>query len=172
MELAHKDLVKLAERWLTKTKRCGFVLTELVTWADEIPDAIGFRDSDSYLVECKISRTDFFADQKKHFRQNPEMGMGTFRYYLCQGGIIKPEDLPPRWGLLHVGPGGKVRQVVGAKGHWGNQRAEYMFTERNMKNELRMLYSALRRLQLRGVLHLIYEKLGVIDDLPEETETE
>lgn len=158
MSLSHEDLVKLAERWLMKTKKCGFVLTELVTWADEIPDAIGFRQDESYLVECKASRADYLTDQKKRFRISPEMGMGTFRYYLCLAGIIKPEDLPPRWGLLHVGPGGKVRQVVGATGHWGAQRAEFMFLERNKDSELRILYSALRRLQLRGVLHLIYEK--------------
>jgi hypothetical protein len=158
MELEHKNLVKLAERWLLKSRGCGFVLTELRTYADEIPDAIGFRDGETYLVECKTSRSDFLADQKKRFRVAPELGMGTFRYYLCMPGVINPEDLPAKWGLLHVKAGCKVRQIVGPKARFGPTRAEYMFTERNTGNEMRMLYSALRRLHLRGVLSIIYEK--------------
>jgi hypothetical protein len=98
----HSLLVKRAEHWLLNTVGCGFVLMELVAALGEIPDAIGWKYSDSYLVECKATRSDFLSDGKKWFRRHPEYGMGNYRYYLCPPDLIKPKELPECWGLLYA----------------------------------------------------------------------
>ncbi|KAA0888733.1 hypothetical protein [Oryzomonas rubra] len=158
--VTHKELVKIAEKWLLGTRKCSFAFTELVTMGtDEIPDALGFRDGHSILIECKTSRSDFLADKKKIFRRNPRLGVGTFRLFLCPEGVIRREDLPARWGLIWVNEKGKPRQVVGPKGNaWGYSGLEFQH-ESNLRAEYAMMASALRRLHLRGVLPMIYEPL-------------
>lgn len=113
--ITHNDLVKIAERWLIGTRKCGAVITEMVTLGMETPDAIGFRDGSSTLIECKASRSDFLADAKKPFRRNPRIGMGTYRFYLCPAGIITFQDLPEKWGLIWVNEKGKAKMQVGPK---------------------------------------------------------
>ena len=54
----------------------------------------------SVVVECKISRSDFLADANKPFRQNPEDGLASRRFYMVPAGILAREDLPKYWGLL------------------------------------------------------------------------
>lgn len=100
--MTHDDLVKIAARWLRNRMGCSVVLTELAcdSRTNEIPDAIGFNSSNSYLVECKTSMSDYLADQKKIFRRIPENGMGQYRFIMCQDGVIK--DIYPGWGLLWV----------------------------------------------------------------------
>ena len=156
MEFSHDDLTKIAEKWLLS--RCGFAFRELNTMSRETPDAIGFRMDGSILVECKTSRSDFHADRKKSFRRCPWQGVGLFRFFLCPRGIIKSDDLPEKWGLLYVNEKGKVRKQVGPKGNIWSKNTEWMFTERNIQNETNLMYSALRRLQIQGVMPLIYEK--------------
>lgn len=156
--MTHTDLVNIAEKWLLGTRKCSFAFTELACMhTSEIPDAIGFRDGSSIMVECKTSRADFLSDAKKMFRRRPDTGTGTYRFYLCPEGIIQPSDLPPRWGLIWVNAKGKPRKIVGPKGNaWSWSGADYRH-ERNLHAEWGMMASALRRLHLRGVLPLIYE---------------
>ena len=155
---SHADLVKIGEKWLINSKGCGFALIELRTLNSETPDAIGFRSGVSILVEAKTSRADFFADKRKSFRKNTSTGMGTFRYFLCPKGIIKPEDLPKKWGLLWVNEKGKVRQKVGPKGSiWTSKNRVNFRFECSIQAEWNMMYSALRRLHKRGVLPQIYD---------------
>jgi hypothetical protein len=67
----------------------------------EEPDAIGWTPCGySYLVEVKVSRSDFLADKKKPHRKNPETGMGKRRYVLCPKDMIQPNEVPEGWGLL------------------------------------------------------------------------
>jgi hypothetical protein len=72
--------------------------------ANEIPDAIGFQaNGKSILVECKTSKNDYYADNKKMFRKLlPDHGLGDLRYYLTAKGLLDPEKLPLGWGLLEV----------------------------------------------------------------------
>lgn len=161
--MTHAELVKIAEEWLTK--KCGVVLVELVTAAYETPDAIGFRSHESILVECKASRPDFLSDRDKIFRKNPHMGMGKYRYFLCEKGLINPNELPDKWGLLYVNDKRQVRQKVGPKGNIWSINKNFIFEERNIQNEMALMYSALRRLSLRGVLGLIYDKPWENEDL-------
>lgn len=154
----HSELTIIAEGWLLKTKGCGFAFRELVTYAPEIPDAIGWRDGITILIECKANRADFLRDKNKIFRKHPWMGMGTYRYYLCPAGVIKKEDLPEKWGLIWVDEHYKARQKVGVKGNIWNSTSPFYHQEKNESGEMYMLISALRRLHLRGVIPLIYEQ--------------
>jgi hypothetical protein len=147
--MTHAELVAIAGKWLIGSRKCGAVLTELVTLGMETPDAIGFRDGTSTLIECKTSRSDFRADAKKLFRRNPWMGMGTYRFYLCRAGIITAQDLPEKWGLIWIMENGKPRQQVGPKGNIWSSQQEFHFSEKNIQAEQAMLVSALRRLQGR-----------------------
>lgn len=156
MNFTHDELTIIAEKWLLS--RCGFAFRELTTFAGETPDAIGYRSGSTILVECKASRADFLSDKKKFFRRNPEQGVGSFRFFLCPQDLIKPEELPIKWGLLYVNDKGKVRKKVGSKGNTFSYPDEFFFSERNRRNEAAMMYSALRRLQLQGVFPLIYDK--------------
>lgn len=156
MSTTHTELVKIAERWLLKTIGCGAVFTELVTAAPEIPDALGLRSDYTILIECKTSRADFFADRKKMFRQFPEMGVGDYRFYLCDEGLIRSDELPNGWGLIYW-DGKKVKRIVGPKGNIWSNFQEFKL-EKSSIQEYRILYSAIRRIHLRGDLYKIYEK--------------
>lgn len=95
----HYELCLRAQRWL-KTAGCGVTAVELVSFAQETPDAIGWRQGQSILCEAKASRADFLADKKKPWRIRPELGMGDWRFFVAPFGMISPSELPERWGLL------------------------------------------------------------------------
>ena len=144
-EISHKELVKLAGIWLRNyTQTHTIVITELSTSSSETPDAIGF-DSGGYstLIECKASRADFHADKKKHFRQRPEDGMGYYRYYMAPVGLLKPEELPEKWGLIEV-----------YEKTESGRRKRYLtvppkpFFELNERAQTGMLVSIMRRLEI------------------------
>lgn len=80
-------------------------------------DAILFNGYGSFLIEVKISRSDFFADAKKRSRIDPSKGVGRYRYYACPVGLIHPEELPDKWGLIYV-PEGR-RKCTMPVGHGG-----------------------------------------------------
>ncbi len=156
--ITHEALVSRAEAWL-KAIGCGVTFAELVaaTPTGEIPDAIGWRSSISILIECKISRADFFADKNKRFRARPETGMGDWRFYLCPPGVLRVDDLPPGWGLLYAADKKIVRMhgLPIGNSYWGVPPHKGC-----KRSELMLMYSALRRLNLRGHLPSIYEPLG------------
>ena len=98
----HTLLCLRAESWLNKIN-CKVVIRDPFRCSTrEQPDAIGWRDGVSILIECKASRADFLSDKNKPFRSDPESGMGDWRFYLCPKDVIRPEDLPPGWGLLYA----------------------------------------------------------------------
>ena len=132
----HYELVQRAVKWLKNTRGCSFVASECHTVLSEIPDAIGWLSSSSILIECKTSRADFLQDKKKYSRKFPEHGLGNWRYYMAEPGLIKPDELPERWGLLEVHPK-LVRRKVFAK----------RFNDRGIaRRERPILVSLVRRL--------------------------
>jgi hypothetical protein len=135
--LTHEVLVARAARWLTSTRRCCPVLTELNTRAWEIPDAIGWHGDSSILVECKVSRADLLANaEKPHMRG--ERGMGNERFFLTPPSLVQDgESLPEGWGLLEYdGLRVSVRRPA-------VRRAS------DDGSEISMLCSCLRRVSLR-----------------------
>jgi len=141
--MTHDELVKRAGRWLRNDLNCGVVLCEMKSLLDEIPDAIGWVNNRSILVECKTSAADFYADLSKPFRhQDSRMALGRWRFYFSQEGIIPHDKLPDRWGLYEV-HGRSVRHAAGIK---YRNMADIPF-ESNEIGERLMLISALRRTQ-------------------------
>lgn len=133
----HSHLVERAKRWLLNSYGCSIAFSEFATSASETPDAVGWQGRHSVLVECKTSRSDFLADQKKHFRRHGR-GIGAERYYLAPPGVLSVADLPPKWGLLEC-CARHVRIVRRSEG----------FAERSQSCEIGFLVSMLRRAQVR-----------------------
>jgi len=138
--VTHAKLVDLAVLWLRRY-RCGVVLSEQACISGEMPDAIGWKKQcHSVLIECKVSRADFLADRDKPFRQKPETGVGSERYYLAPRGLIRREELPAGWGLLEV-HGREVERLKPA--------AKTMRTEIGFGYEMNLLLASLRRVEVR-----------------------
>lgn len=155
--MTHDKLVIRAERWL-KTMGCGVVFNDNFRTGNitgEQPDAIGWRDGLSLLVECKASRSDFLADKKKPFRLAPTMGMGDWRFFMCPPGLIQADELPEGWGLLYAHPR-KIEKAHGVppNAHWWGKKP----FEGNKRAETQLMYSALRRIKIRGHFNTIYDQ--------------
>lgn len=145
--MTHSELCAVAEKWI-KAQGCSVTAKEIVccSTTGEVPDAIGFKGGFSILVECKTSRADFFADKKKYFRfEQPELGMGNYRLYMCEEGVIKLEDLPHKWGLLWVMGNGKVKKILAPKGNIWSGTFANMWHEKSYQNEHSLLFSLVRR---------------------------
>ena len=114
----HGEGVAIGAKWLERSKYkngkciggpCPIIVTELATMASEQPDVLGWHSGRTILIEVKVSRSDFFADRDKPHRRNPNQGMGQIRWFLCPEGLIMPEELPDKWGLLWVLNSGVVK---------------------------------------------------------------
>jgi hypothetical protein len=140
--MTHQKLVRLAEQWLRRRYRCGIVLSEQSCASGETPDVIGWKGKcRSVVIECKVSRADFFADREKPFRRDPETAMGCERFYLVPAGLIKKEELPPHWGLLEA----KGREItLSIKPARQTQRREV-----GLMWEMNLLLASLRRVEVR-----------------------
>jgi hypothetical protein len=147
--MTHDDLVRRAIRWLKGTIGCGVVLSEH-TAGREFPDAMGWRRRWSYVVECKVSRADFFADQKKPSRAGYDVRPALRCYYMTPLEMVKPEELPDGWGLLEVARAvrGNVRVIVEPKPEntWQDDR-----TAGQLLCEVERLYQEVRRYQAQGL---------------------
>lgn len=113
--LTHRQVINLSATWLSNLPmrspmRSMIILREpttyISTYGNELPDVIGITDgSSSVNIEVKVSRSDFFADKKKR-HTHP---FGHHKIYACPTGLINPEEIPEKWGLLYVnGRGGKL----------------------------------------------------------------
>lgn len=151
----HNDLVNIGYKWLLNIN-CGFAFKELHSLTKEIPDVIGFKSSYSILLECKVSRADFFADKKKTHKLN--IGMGNFRFYICPENLISIEELPFNWGLIYVDSKGKSKLIHNpycptlTGNYWKNG------FETDHKAERALFYSALRKLHSKNLVEQIYNR--------------
>lgn len=119
----HDALVVAASDWLTRSMRCSVVISDRVSRASERPDAIGWANGYSILVECKASRSDFLTDASKPHRAMASIGMGRSRYYFAPPGLIGKHDLPPGWGLVEWSGSPVVVVEANPMGDW-NEHAE------------------------------------------------
>ena len=159
-KITHSELCIAAYRWGKGTAGCKFGFREFSCGGIsqyrylESPDYLGFFRQFgkvySVLVECKSSRSDFFADDKKWFRHDDESQFGSYRFYMVPAGLVHQNEVPEGWGLLYAKP------RVGLPGY---------YTVRLMKSppgwkprlvgdarkcgiiELEIMYDALNRMQ-------------------------
>lgn len=147
--MTHAQLVARAERWLRNTRGCGVVLTEFVSAGREIADAIGWCVTEgwSVLVECKASRSDFLRDQSKLTRREYFTGLGQERWYLTSPGLVRPDEIPPTWGLLEAHPN-IIRVAAWCSASRDDRNPKPLvrgLDEAVCRVELSLLLSALRR---------------------------
>ncbi len=141
IRVTHAQLVKLGEQWLRKY-RCRIVLSEQTVDSGEVPDIIGWRsDCHSVVVECKVSRSDFFADQNKFVREKPETGMGCERFYLTPKALLSKSDLPPGWGLLEC-HGREIQLAI-------KPANRHFRKDEGLLAEMKLLLASLRRVEVR-----------------------
>ena len=138
MTYTHAELVHRAVRWLRRHHKCSIVYSEMATGAMETPDAIGWRFGFSRLIECKVSRSDFFKDQKtKMGAIHADRGMGGQRWYLVPDEMVTAEEVPKWWGLAYV----KKNRILIVKE--APEREKW-----DARGEAQMLMSAIRRIEL------------------------
>lgn len=139
--MTHSRLVDEAVHWLRARYRCGIVLSEQSCSSGETPDAIGWKGRNhSVVVECKVSRADFLADETKPWRANPECGLGCERFYLAPVGMLCADELPAGWGLLEI----RGREIELSKKSRKNLRSP-----EGLANEMNLLLASLRRVEVR-----------------------
>lgn len=114
----HREICEIGARFLFNNEggcllfhKLPYVTIEPISTCKERPDVFAFNFGTSYLLEAKVSLSDFYADLKKPFRVNQDDGVGHERYYICPYGLIPPDKLPPNWGLLYVRDDGVVELV-------------------------------------------------------------
>lgn len=177
MTLNHRRLCEIGAKFLKRPESanghgCHFAIIEASCYGEN-PDVFGVRHGmhgysmGTFVLEAKMSRSDFLVDKNKPHRADPIQGMGKYRYYICPTGLIKPEELPEKWGLIYVSDAGRCTVVAGVlavpkikyycqwskknKSHLDHAQVEknfesLAFNERNFQNELNLLTMALARL--------------------------
>lgn len=159
--MTHLELCNRAEKWL-QSNGCSVTASEIVTGCYQHPDAIGFKNygQETLLVECKVSRSDFHADQKKHHQQDPAKSIGMYRWYMTPAGLVSVDELPDGWGLLELS-GSRIKVVKGSlaprKTKWDDGAKTivttwehpagraHKFEQRNLRGERSILFSIARR---------------------------
>ena len=167
-KLTHDELCARAVKWLRGSMGCKVAVSELVTPLSEIPDAIGFNGYHSFLVECKTNKVDFLREKNKLHRRQEAKGhrkcLGKYRFFLCPKGIIKPEDLPPKWGLLYV-CGKVIRRVVFPQGqnsfYYKHSTWKDFEHDNDVGAEHKIMYSIARRFS-EGENH-IWKRMHITD---------
>lgn len=115
--MTHDEIADFAA---DKMRKKGYKLT----WSNmrslnvgEQPDVMSIRGlNDVVIIEVKISRSDFFADKKKPWRNGSHLGMGTQRIYLTPPNLLKPTEIPFGWQLWEIHPRGKGHIIKVIKG--------------------------------------------------------
>jgi hypothetical protein len=107
--MTHAEMVRRARNWLwsldptADRARPSVVCTEVSSSRSaENPDVFGVGpDGLTYLIECKVNRSDFLADRAKPHRA-ADLHLGSYRWFCAPSGIIQTHELPTGWGLLQI----------------------------------------------------------------------
>lgn len=179
--LDHRRLCEIGADFLKKQKNghsCQFAVIEPAC-NGENPDVFGVRHGYEHdikvgtiLLEAKTSRADFLIDKKKPHRVNTHLGVGKWRYYICPEGLIKVDELPPKWGLIYVSPNGKCNVVAGAfatpiiKRVYNNKTSYYQNKEELKESLLSYEFGPLERnvSNEMNIVAMILNRLGNIEE--------
>lgn len=122
----HREIAIKATKFIMRLHSCNLGAFEFTGgWnGGEYVDGVAINSDAVYVIEAKVSRADFLADRKKPHRADPAYGLGQYRYYACPEGMIKPEELPERWGLIYINSRGHCSMPVGYGGYkWDNTKS-------------------------------------------------
>ncbi len=143
-KISHKELCELGAKILKTKLKCTVSIHE-PKGLKENPDAIGWRYGwglceyeGSILIECKTSRADFKKDFQKKFRINQHEGIGNWRFYMCPTDVIKPEEVPEKWGLIYVDDKRRTKIIINPYDTVKNRRIN-KFVDFNVENERYLL---------------------------------
>ena len=147
MHFTHEQLEHAGARWLARVGfwwTCKRIAIEPSSPCLERPDVIGFAYGNTHVIECKTSRADFLRDFRKKWRTEGEKPMGSYRWWLCEEGLITWDDLAGSDdGLLWITAGGDIKVI-----RYPVQRAD---EERNMVGEFYILYTLLNKEAVKPV---------------------
>lgn len=148
--MTHAALVDRGAAWLRGTHGCVVVLTEHTGVGTEQPDVIGWdRVGNTILVECKRSRSDFYADAQKPWRDRRRFPHphGQRRWFLLDRAAFPtmPQKVPDGWGVAYV----TGRRVLVA-------RPAIVDPAWTREHDLGFLLSELRRFQVQGMKPLTW----------------
>ncbi len=107
-------------------------------------------ENKSILVECKISKQDFYADRKKTSRnyncpqQLKDAGiyypaLGNWRFYLTPPHLLTNVEIPEGWGLYEV-RGKTVKHIKGE-----SYKNTKILCESDRDSEVALLLNALKK---------------------------
>ena len=105
--MTHAELVARGKKWLINNGWNPVFTEQGFQNSLEKPDVIGWRNGCSVLFEVKVSIEDFKCDARKIFREKPEYGMGSYRYYFVPEELVDEvlPLLPEGWGLKSLQEG-------------------------------------------------------------------
>ena len=136
--MTHDELIIRGVKWLKNnqisTMRFPIILYEYRCYANSTPDVIGLNHEKTVVIECKVSRSDYFTDQRKGHRRYYSQ-LGNLRYYLCPAGLLKIDEVNNGWGLLYCHP----HKITIEK------ESEYFTKEKTRIQEYQVMYSIIRR---------------------------
>ena len=106
IEMSHSECINRVAKWLRQqhqshsSLRCKIIFKEPHGYniSKEYPDVLGTGMRNDINIECKVSRQDFLKDGKK--RHNHPFG--NFKFYACPEGLIQPDEVPQKFGLIYV----------------------------------------------------------------------
>ena len=106
IEMTHTECINRVANWLRlqhqsySSLRCKIIFREPHGYniSKEYPDILGTGMRNDINIECKVSRQDFIKDGKK--RHNHPFG--NYKFYACPEGLIKPEEIPEKFGLIYI----------------------------------------------------------------------
>lgn len=147
-DITHDDLCKIGVKLLRGRFGCCWAVREFVTHCQESPDCFGAKScgAETYLLEAKVSRSDFLSDKKKAFRQCPSKGIGMFRYFIVPDGLVGADEIPEGWGLIEVCSKRKATIVKGKDPKAYDFSSEWCHRDRNHWGERAIAHSFIRRL--------------------------
>lgn len=156
--MTHQECVKIAAKWARG--RHDVVFTERSSGNGELPDVMAWSYRWSTMIECKVSRSDFFADKRKPTRR-PEWAekdcIGNLRIYACPKGLFSESEIPDKWMLLEIYPSGFARLNVNPWSYIG-EKTNIWWHELSVKaleNERFMLFRALQDIQEKRITEKI-----------------
>lgn len=110
--MTEQDIIKVLwknmdeRRFPIQVPNCFVYLWECDYWT------LDFK-GEAREYEIKVSRADFMNDAKKE-KHKAQTGANFF-YYVCPEGLIKPEEVPSKYGLIYVTTLGELYTLKFAK---------------------------------------------------------